>query len=164
MRLLLALVPLLCLLPGLAGAQDRPPPPAPWAYGLDEPGRGPVYMVTGADARYSATGPEQLTLTVRGVTFYPNYTNLTLTPVLTLEAPADGLYDALFLGTPPMELTMATPDNVEVQVTWQIRQLPDALRIHAQMNCLVVLLAAAEPPPAVTDCEVVRPAGMPPAP
>lgn len=142
-------------------ANDRPIPPAPWAYGETEVPRGVLRMVTGADVTVTETYPEIMTLTIRAVAESPNWTNLTLEPVLTPVPSEDGLYDAVLLGTPPMELTELIWDNVEFTVTWNLRQVPKMLKIHAELNCLIVLLDQPEPAPDFQDCEVVRAAGFP---
>jgi hypothetical protein len=158
MRLLLPLLLYALAQPALAAPHE--PPPAPWAWPATEPARGPLFMVTAAEASVDETEPRSLTLRVKVVAYYPGTTNLVLQPLAVLSPPADGIYDALLLGTPPMALAMAAPDNVAVEARWRLRELPAAIRIHAEQNCLLLLLAASAPPGA-TDCEVVRPAGQP---
>lgn len=146
---------LLCAQP--AAAYEGPP--APWAWDAAEPARGPLFLVAGAEVDFQETEPQTLTLRVQAVAAYPGTTNLLLQPLPALRPPADGVQDAVLLGTPPSALTMATPDNVTVTATWRVRELPAAIRIHARQNCLLLLLGAAAPPEP-TDCEVVRPAGL----
>ncbi len=153
MRLLLPLLLFALAQPALATPYEPPPPP--WAWPAEEPGRGLLFMVTAAEASVDETEPQSLTLRVKAVAYYPGTTNLVLQPLPALSPPADGVYDVLLLGTPPMALTMASPDNLAVEARWRLRVLPAAIRIHAEQNCLLLLLAASEPPGA-TDCEVVR--------
>lgn len=153
MRLILPL--LLLALAQSALAAGYAPPPAPWAWPAEEPARGPLFMVTAAEASVDETEPQSLTLRVKAVAYYPGTVNLVLQPLPALSPPVDGIYDVLLLGTPPMALTMAAPDNVVVEARWRLRVLPAAIRINAEQNCLLLLLADGEPP-GVTDCAVVR--------
>lgn len=153
------LLPILLALLSAQPAAAYEGPPAPWAWDAAEPARGPLFLVAGAAAEFQATEPQTLTLRVRAVASYPGTTNLVLLPLPALLPPADGVQDAVLLGTPPSELTMATPDNVTVTATWRLRELPAAIRIHAAQNCLLLLLGA-EASPGPTDCEVVRAAGL----
>lgn len=159
MRLLVTALFASLALPALAS--DRPVPPAPWAYDLLAPARGVLHMVTGAEVTVTETYPQQMTLTIKAVAESPNWTNLTLEPLLTLVPSEDGLYDAVLLGTPPMELTELIWDNVEFTVTWNLREVPKMLKLHAELNCLVILLDQPEPAPDFRDCEVMRAAGFP---
>lgn len=161
MRRLLALA--LLLLPLTAVAQQSGTDvPFPWALPLEGPSRGPLYMVSGVEVVYVESDPKSLTLKIKAVAPTPGYSNLTADPILTFAPSPDGIYDAVLLGTPPSGPVAMVLEDVEFEVTWQISELPNVLRLHANANCIALLLAQPEPAPDIQDCEVLRPAGFPP--
>lgn len=149
------LAPLLLAL-GLGACQPSTPAPA-----AQEPAREMLWEVTGASGEVVG---QDLVMTVEAVTTTPGWSDLALEPVHYVQAPPDGIYDWTLQGTPPAGMVAQVLSPVTLTVTWPLAGLPMAARIQARMNCLVVLLAQPEPAPEITDCAVVRPAGMPPAP
>ena len=86
---------------------------------------------------------------------------LSLEPVVYIQAPPDGIYDATLYGTPPEGMVAQVLTPVTFTVERPVAELPRAWRLQAQGGCLVVLLTMPEPAPDIRDCPVVRVAGLP---
>lgn len=144
------------LLPALAACA-----PAPAAQPEPTGRREILAEVSGASGVVEAG---RLRLTVEAVAATPGWSDLALEPVVYVQAPPDGIYDATLYGTPPEGMVAQVLTPVSVVVESPVEALPRAWRIHAQGGCLVVLLTMPEPAPDIRDCPVVRIPGIPTAP
>lgn len=155
----LALPFALLALPLLAACQAPSQQPAP------QPSTGPERQVlTDVTWASGSVGGGVLTMLVQATAATPGWEDLTLEPVVYVQAPPDGIYDATLYGTPPEGMVAQVLTPVEVPWSRPVDALPKALRIHAQQSCLVVLLTMPEPAPDVRGCRVVRIQGLPTAP
>ncbi len=155
------LAPFLALaaLPLLAACQvNQVPPggPAP----TPTPSR---EILTDVSWASGSIGNGVLTMLVQATAATPEWEDLTLEPVVYIQAPPDGIYDATLYGMPPAGMVAQVLTPVEVPWSRPVDQLPKALRIHAQQGCLLVLLTMPDPAPDGRGCVVVRIRGLPTA-
>jgi hypothetical protein len=101
-----------------------------------------VYEIDNARLTVLRTHPPSLSITVEGKTSTPGFTEFHLEHYVYINPPADGIYDADMVATPPagIALQVITPfEHTEVWEGYPVEHLK-GMRIHSGTNNLEAMV------------------------